>query len=78
MAAGQSPRRYFGARLVCATIGISYSSFNGWNAMPNLLRSRHTNARTLAVSYRVETAAFYGALTLIGAVVFGTLSVHPF
>ena len=37
-----------------------------------------TQARTLAVSHRIETVALYGALTLIGAVVFGTLSVHPF
>ena len=27
---------------------------------------------------RVETAAFYGAFALIAAIVFGTVSVHPF
>ena len=37
-----------------------------------------SQARTSAASYRVEMVAFYGALTLIGAVVFGTLPVHPF
>ena len=27
---------------------------------------------------RIELAAFYGAFALIAAIVFGTLSVHPF
>lgn len=31
-----------------------------------------------ALPYGIATAALYGSLALISAVVFGTLSVHPF
>lgn len=30
------------------------------------------------LSGRIETAVFYGAFALIAAIVFGTLTVHPF
>jgi hypothetical protein len=40
----------------------------------------HWRARSLSgrSSRRFHTAALYGAFALIAAVVFGTLSVHPF
>lgn len=45
------------------------------------MRARlNDNSRPAAqfLSARVETAAFYGAFALIAAIVFGTLTVHPF
>ena len=40
----------------------------------------HLCARSLSgrMEKRFHTAAFYGAFALIAAVIFGTLSVHPF
>ncbi|MDB5500592.1 MAG: hypothetical protein JWR89_494 [Tardiphaga sp.] len=40
----------------------------------------HIHARTLAgrSAVRIHTVAVYGAFALIAAIVFGTLSVHPF
>ena len=40
----------------------------------------HLHARSLSgrAGHRVHTAALYGAFAIIAAVVFGTLSVHPF
>ena len=40
----------------------------------------HLYARSLSgrTGTGIQTAAFYGAFALIAAVVFGTLSVHPF
>ena len=40
----------------------------------------HFYARSLSrrTGQRFQTAALYGSLAMIAAVVFGTLSVHPF
>jgi hypothetical protein len=40
----------------------------------------HLYARSLSgrTGTGIQTAAFYGAFVFIAAVVFGTLSVHPF
>jgi hypothetical protein len=40
----------------------------------------HEHSRALAgrLGERLETLAVYGALALIAAIVFGTLSTHPF
>jgi hypothetical protein len=38
-------------------------------------QSRLPSSRT---ERRIHTVAIYGSLTLIAAIVFGTLSVHPF
>ena len=40
----------------------------------------HLHARSLSgrAGHRLHIAALYGAFALIAAVVFGTLSVHPF
>ena len=40
----------------------------------------HLYARSLSgrTERHIQTAALYGALALIAAVVFGSLSVHPF
>ncbi len=40
----------------------------------------HLHARTLSrrSTARIQTFAFYSAFALIAAIVFGTLSVHPF
>jgi hypothetical protein len=40
----------------------------------------HLHARSLSgrAGHRLHRAALYGAFAIIAAVVFGTLSVHPF
>ncbi|HYW61718.1 MAG TPA: hypothetical protein VE865_00805 [Bradyrhizobium sp.] len=40
----------------------------------------HFHARSLSrrAGQRLHTAALYGSLAMIAAVVFGTLSIHPF
>ena len=40
----------------------------------------HVHARTVSgrTAARIQTFALYGSFALIAAVVFGTLSVHPF
>jgi hypothetical protein len=40
----------------------------------------HLYARSLSrrTGTRIQTAALYGSMALIAAVVFGTLSIHPF
>lgn len=46
--------------------------------MNTFANRRQAYARSIVVSRRIEVAALYGAFALIGAVVLGTLSVHPF
>ena len=47
--------------------------------MPAAPSRPHSQARAVSDRFgRMATAALYGSLALIGAVVFGTLSLHPF
>jgi hypothetical protein len=52
------------------------------SAMRDIVTGIETHARVTTVSGnsgdRVHTFAVYGALALIAAIVFGTLSYHPF
>lgn len=42
------------------------------------MRDARANLQTTQVADRLNLAAIYGSLALIAAVVFGTLTFHPF
>jgi hypothetical protein len=47
-------------------------------ALPQTPRRLHAGAPASRTEALLQTAALYGAFVLIAAVVFGTLSFHPF
>jgi hypothetical protein len=66
-----------------AAIGIPYSAMRRWRSTMRELSAEarlHLHARSLSgrAGRGLHIAALYGAFALIAAVVFGTLSVHPF
>jgi hypothetical protein len=66
-----------------ATIGISLVVMLRWRRTMRELSAEarlHIHARSLSrrTARGFHTAALYGALAVIAAVVFGTLSIHPF
>jgi L-serine deaminase len=66
-----------------AAIGIPLCAMRRWRSTMRELSAEarlHLHARSLSgrAGHRVHTAALYGAFAIIAAVVFGTLSVHPF
>jgi hypothetical protein len=66
-----------------AEIGIPLTHMLRWRATMRELSAEariHFYARSLSgrAGRGLHTAALYGAFAMIAAVVFGTLSVHPF
>jgi hypothetical protein len=66
-----------------AEIGISLAQMGRWRSNMRELSAEariHLYARSLSgrTGRGLHTAALYGAFAMIAAVVFGTLSVHPF
>jgi cytochrome b561 len=66
-----------------ATIGISLIAMLRWRMTMRELSAEarlHIHARSLSrrTARGFHTAALYGAFVIIAAVVFGTLSIHPF
>ena len=66
-----------------AEIGIHLTHMRRWRSTMRELSAEariHLYARSLSgrTGRRLHTAALYGAFAMIAAVVFGTLSVHPF
>jgi hypothetical protein len=64
-------------------LGFLYSSMLGWRATVRELSAEarlHWYARSLSgrAATRLQMVALYSAFALIAAVVFGTLSRHPF
>jgi hypothetical protein len=69
--------------LQSAANSISSCAMQRWRSSMRELSAearQHLCARSLSgrIETRIEIAALYGALALIAAIVFGTLSVHPF
>ena len=83
-------RRISGIRVVilprslhAAEIGISLMHMRYWRSTMRELSAEarlHFYARSLSrgTGNGFHTAALYGSLAVIAAVVFGTLSIHPF
>jgi hypothetical protein len=66
-----------------AANGISFNAMRRWRSTMRELSAEarlHLYARSLSerTSARLHAAALYGAFAVIAAVVFGTLSYHPF
>jgi hypothetical protein len=66
-----------------AEIGIPLANMLRWRATMRELSAEarlHLYARSLSgrTGRNLHAAALYGSLAMIAAVVFGTLSVHPF
>jgi hypothetical protein len=66
-----------------AEIGIPLAQMLRWRSTMRELSAEariHLYARSLSgrAGRGIHTAALYGAFAMIAAVVFGTLSVHPF
>jgi hypothetical protein len=62
---------------------IPYAAMQRWRSTMRQLSAEarlHLYARSLSrrTGTGIHTAALYGSFALIAAVVFGTLSVHPF
>jgi hypothetical protein len=62
---------------------IPYASMLRWRSAMRQLSAEarlHFHARSLSrrTETRIHTVALYGAFAVIAAVVFGTLSIHPF
>jgi hypothetical protein len=66
-----------------AEIGIHLTHMRRWRSTMRELSAEarlHFHARSLSrrTGQGLHTAALYGSLAMIAAVVFGTLSIHPF
>jgi hypothetical protein len=75
--------RYFSGRLESRRKQYSIMAMGRWRATMRELSAEarlHLYARSLSrrTGTGFHAAALYGAFALIAAVVFGTLSVHPF
>jgi hypothetical protein len=75
--------RYFHGRLASSRERYSTTFMLGWRSTMRELSAEarlHLYARSLSrkTGTGFHAAALYGAFAVIAAVVFGTLSVHPF
>jgi hypothetical protein len=75
--------RYFSKPLASARQRYSIAFMQGWRSVMRQISAEarlHLYARSLSrkTGAGIHVAAIYGAFALIAAVLFGSLSVHPF